>query len=193
MRSGYFSVCSDSDHSIQDHQSDGGGSDSGSDIEVVREAPIAAKRLRAVHCNLNSFKTHGIDIEATFQLLDHTPDIVLLNETKMRPHERAMEMAGYAVLCQHDRIKEGGGIAVFAKNDMINRLSVVLVSQEFERCWFLVHTDDGPILFCCWYRPPGERMEGIRSFEKELRELRVQAVAVMIIGDLNVHQKQWLK
>ena len=72
-------------------------------------------------------------------------------------------------------------------------MSIVLVSNDFERCWFLAHTDEGPVLFCCWYRPPGERIEGIRSFAKELRELRVQAVAVMIIGDLNIHQAQWLR
>ena len=90
-------------------------------------------------------------------------------------------------------MKGGGGIAVLGKKDVIGRMSLLFVSEEFERCWFLLHTDEGPILFCCWYRPPGEAIAGIRSFADELCKFRSQAVAVMVIGDLNVHNTQWLK
>ena len=192
-----FSACSNSDKddeengelSIRDDSID----DSGSENDIEGGGPEAVKQVSAFHCNMNGYKTHAVDVEASIKLLDELPEIVMLNETKMDPGDEEVKLTGYILLCQRDRGVEGGGIAVFGRKDVSARMTLIHVSETFERCWVLVHTDEGPILMCCWYRPPGETIEGLHAFEEEMKELRVQAVAVMILGDLNIHQKSWLK
>ena len=76
-----------------------------------------------------------------------------------------MKLNGYDLLCRRDRNMHGGGIAVFGRSDKMARLSVLEVSVKYERAWILVHTDDGPFLACCWYRPPDENVQGIKDFE----------------------------
>ena len=76
---------------------------------------------------------------------------------------------------------------------MASQVTFLESSQEWERCWFLLHTLDGPYLICCWYRPPGESLTGISAMQSELRRLRNQGVGVLIIGDMNVHNPRWLR
>ena len=46
----------------------------------------------------------------------------------------------------------------------------------------------------CWYRPPQPgKIECIEAFRDELLVHRVGAVGTLIIGDVNVHSKRWLK
>ena len=57
----------------------------------------------------------------------------------------------------------------------------------------MVHSDRGPYLVCCWYRPPSPgNIDSINSFELELRKHRYDAVGVFVLGDLNVHSIRWL-
>ena len=55
-----------------------------------------------------------------------------------------------------------------------------------------IHTDEGPILLCCWYRPPREALDGIAQVQEELHRLRAQAVGTIVVGDVNVHSRRWL-
>ena len=95
-----FSLCSDSDPGEEDNAVEEMfvNEDSGEDSDKEVQAPQAAKHLSALHCNLNGFKTHAIDVEATIARMEKPPDIVLLNETKMRPSEQAMKLTGYDIL-----------------------------------------------------------------------------------------------
>ncbi len=65
---------------------------------------------------------------------------------------------------------------------------------EHERFWLLIHADIGPVLLCVWYRPPcaGE-IGSIHGFIEEWHELSKSCVGTIIVGDLNVHHKYWLK
>ena len=81
---------------------------------------------------------------------------------------------------------------MFARDDKASLITLLETSDTYERCWLLVHTDEGPILACAWYRPPGETLDGIKTFESELERLRPQAVSTLIIGDMNVHFRKWL-
>ena len=57
----------------------------------------------------------------------------------------------------------------------------------------MVHSDRGPYLVCCWYRPPSPgNIDSINSFELEHRTHRDGAVGVFVLGDLNVHSIRWL-
>ena len=62
------------------------------------------------------------------------------------------------------------------------------------RCWIVYHSEDGPILACCWYRPPDPgNIYGIERFKEEFARLRREAVGAIILGDLNVHCRSWLR
>ena len=58
----------------------------------------------------------------------------------------------------------------------------------------MAHTNDGPFLLGCWYRPPKRgNLDGIAELKEEVERLRVDAVGVFVIGDINVHSKILLK
>ena len=108
--------------------------------------------FRFLHANADGYITRSALITAEISLLEKKPQIVMLNETKT---DKADPMApeGYLLLYRKDRLKGGGGIAIFARFDISLRCSVIEESED-ERCWILIHSGLGPILGCCWYRPP---------------------------------------
>ena len=59
--------------------------------------------------------------------------------------------------------------------------------------WLLLHSGVGPVILCCWYRPPcpGE-VQSIKNFEQEWREAADMGIATLIVGDLNLHHISWL-
>ena len=131
-----FSMCSDTECGDGDDErfgQEGSAGESGSDNEVDYEAPEAAKSFSVFYENMNGYKTHGIDVEASLELLEHPADIVMLNESTVCPEEKPMTLAGYTLLCQRNRDGEGGGIAVFAKSDVCARMSVIHISDKYER------------------------------------------------------------
>ena len=64
-------------------------------------------------------------------------------------------------------------------------------SAVAERCWCVLHTYVGPHLLCGWYRPGDQCIEPM--FEEELEQYNIGMIAVSVIGDLNIHHKEWLK
>ena len=108
------------------------------------------------HANMDGHKTHSIDIEAQVALLEGEPDIILLNETKLDEGDPAPTLTGYTLI--HNRIRKsdtkGGGIAVFAKTAKAAHVTLLECVENFERCWMMIHTDNGPFLLGCWYQPP---------------------------------------
>ena len=86
------------------------------------------------------------------------------------------------------------GIAVFVLTSKCSMFCVVKKNESNERCWLLAHTDDGPVLLACWYRPPhAGNTECIETLAEELKLHRTGAIGTAIIGDVNVHSKRWLK
>ena len=83
---------------------------------------------------------------------------------------------------------------LFARDNFAANIVHVGDSSVDERSWHIVHGDCGPILLCLWYRPPniGE-LESIQRFEQELDKYSRNTVAVMVIGDMNVHNAEWLR
>ena len=63
-----------------------------------------------------------------------------------------------------------------------------------ERSWHIVHCDCGPVLLCVWYRPPNRgETDSIHRFESELEKYSQNTVAVLAVGDFNVHNAEWLR
>ena len=59
----------------------------------------------------------------------------------------------------------------FALKGNAERITLVKKSEEAERMWFIIHSDQGPYAVCTWYRrpAPGE-VESISSLRKEWEE-----------------------
>ena len=123
------------------------------------------------------------------------PFLVCLNETFLTKAIENVELEGYQVLARRDRQGQwGGGILVFVLDEYFPRVTLVAESASAERIWAIVHSDQGPYLVCCWYRPPNPgNIETIESFETEYNRYKEGAVGVFVLGDLNVHSIRWLR
>ena len=83
---------------------------------------------------------------------------------------------------------------MFAKAGFEQSIVLLADSPSDERSWCIVHADSGPLLLCLWYRPPcsGE-IASISRFQVELQQHSRHAVSCLVVGDLNVHNVEWLR
>ena len=82
---------------------------------------------------------------------------------------------------------------VFVLDEYASRVTLVETSDAAERVWAIVHSDQGPYLICCWYRPPCPgSVETIKSFESEYSKFKDGTVGVFVLGDFDVHSIRWL-
>ena len=136
--------------------------------------------------------------ELSAQLELHSPDILGLNETWLDPSVVHLHIPSYSLVSRRDRPNSSvgmlnhGGIALYRRNNgiMITHLEDSVVA---ERSWHVIHTDVGSILLGLWYRPPGSPACHIDSFGTELIKLREGFAGTLVIGDLNIWHKKWLK
>ena len=168
----------------------GGGS-----CQTEPEPPFSDDSFTFLHANVRGFMAHRTDLNIFCKLAD-LPGLVALNETLPDESVQTINMEGYALVSRLDRKSEnmGGGICLFARNDLSGSVAHIADSDGFERSWHILHTDHGPILFGTWYRPPkyGET-ESIAALRDEWLKYSKQSVGTIIIGDMNVHNKGWLK
>ena len=62
-----------------------------------------------------------------------------------------------------------------------------------ERVWVILHTVGGPMLLCNWYRPPGDaESEDVQRYGEEHARLREGTLGSVTVGDVNVHNIEWL-
>ena len=79
---------------------------------------------------------------------------------------------------------------VFALEKHWAFVTLLAISNDAERLWIVVHSDTGPILLCAWYRPPNHgEITSILTFREELERYRGGCIGVVVIGDLNVHNR----
>ena len=75
-------------------------------------------------------------------------------------------------------------------------MSIVHVedSKHDERSWHIIHADCGPILLGVWYRRPCQReIASIRHFDEEFQVHSQDSIASIVVGDMNVHNREWLR
>ena len=83
---------------------------------------------------------------------------------------------------------------MFALSNREESMTLVKDSESSERLWILIHSDLGPYLVGAWYRPPVQgEMETIKSLRAEWEELSQEAVGTILVGDMNIHHKKWLR
>ena len=149
-----------------------------------------------LQCNIRGYISHRAELEGQLRLRASLPQLVCLNETFLDDSVEDIKLGGYRLVSRRDRAdgRAGGGIAVFAQDLFAEQMILLKHSPDYERSWHTVLTDIGPVLCGVWYRPPcpGE-IGSIRSCDAEWRELADAHVATILIGDLNVHHRYWLR
>ena len=148
-----------------------------------------------MQCNIRGWASHSADLVATIRLTKNPPIMVCVNETFLNKAVEDVSLEGYALLGRRDRRdQDGGGVLVFGLPEHEERITLVKTSDEAERMWFVIHSDQGPIAVCAWYRPPASgEVDSISSFHREWDEITKSCTGTIAIGDFNVHSKRWLK
>ena len=150
------------------------------------------------HCNIRGYLSHRAELDGQLRMLDSPPAMVCLNETFLDESvaDSQLGLSGYALVSRRDRRdgRSGGGILCFAAQRLAEQIVLCEHSEVDERTWHILHSDIGPILCGVWYRPPcGGETASISSCEEEWRRLSASYVASILVGDLNVHHKRWLR
>ena len=145
----------------------------------------------------------GINTEAKRALFDtllqhlQQPTIVGITETWLTKTTDALTFTGYKRVSRLDRrvgCAGRGGIALFVRDDYCDNVMHIGDSPVDERSWHIVHCDCGPVLLCLWYRRPcPNEIASIQRFDEELCRYSRDTVGTIIMGDMNVHNIEWLK
>ena len=145
----------------------------------------------------------GIETEAKRAqfdaLLQHIqqPTIVGVTETWLSRRTGSLTFSGYTRVSRLDRRigrPDRGGIALFVRDSFVQNVVHIGDSPVDERSWHIIHGDCDPILLCLWYRPPNRNeTESVQRFEQELGTYSRDTVAVIAMGDMNVHNVEWLR
>ena len=76
---------------------------------------------------------------------------------------------------------------------MLKCMAQGVKSEKSERIWHYLHLDVGTIAIANWYRSPSGDDEQIVEFNSEIAELKDEVLGFIVMGDLNIHHRRWLK
>ena len=83
---------------------------------------------------------------------------------------------------------------MFALERLAHGVTLLESSQVAERSWVIIHSGRGPYVIGCWYRPPAPgEVDSIRRFKEEKQSHATNAAGCVLLGDLNIHHRKWLK
>ena len=145
--------------------------------------------------NIRSIRQSGNFGQLCIQIEEHQRDLLAVNETWLNDSTESLNLPGYRSTARRDRRgsikKRGGGVDVYSKNTVRN-IGLIEESKVAERTWSTLHTDIGPILIGNWYRPGDEDLD-VEAFQEEAQKHSNGMIGTIIVGDLNVHHKKWLR
>ncbi len=153
-------------------------------------------KFRILHANIRGWISHAAELTARVRLMDEKPDLICVNETFLNRTVEHIELEGYSLVARRDRGdgRQGGGIAAFASTGIAERVTLIQSSDDAERFWLMVHADQGPHLVGVWYRPPAPgEVATVTTLKTEFAALEGMSLGSIVLGDINVHNRQWLK
>ena len=167
-----------------------------SDLCQPRSTPSFEETMFTLfHTNIQGFTTNQVHLLTHLEFLNY-PTFVALNETMLDESTEHLRLPGYVLVARRDRQdgRKGGGVALFVHKSFSSSVVLLEKSALDERCWFLLHTEQGPYLLGIWYRPPNSgEVQSIMRMEQEYRKYRDTVVGTILVGDLNTHHKNWLQ
>ena len=144
--------------------------------------------------NIRGFLCHKNELEIILRIYEY-PGFVALTETFLDGSVQCPSIPGYIEIGRRDRggLRQKGGVIMFVREDLVKYVVHLSNSENHERIWAVIHSDQGPILFGVWYRPAsyGE-IESIHSLRVELEQHGKTKLGIVLCGDMNVHFIGWL-
>ena len=146
--------------------------------------------------SVNARKLLRRKAELEARLANAEVDFLFVQETWLSEEVEDISIAGYYLVGRLDRAmgpkRSFGGIAIFAR---VALTSVALLEyvDAAERMYCVLHTHIGAILLANWYRPPDDDGSSMNNLLAELRRLRCEFVGTILLGDINVHHRKWLR
>ena len=127
------------------------------------------------------------------------PDIAVITETKLTQEKISpsdLAFPGYAEPIRKDRTAQGGGVAVWIKSSLAFRHMDYMNCGDNEVIWVSLQTAPGKsIAVCCVYRPGSCSDTDIQLMDyldRSIDSARQSNSHILITGDFNVHNKDWL-
>ena len=144
--------------------------------------------------NVRKLLRRRAELEA--RLVDSRVDLLFVQETWLSDAVEEVAISGFLLVGRLDRTsgaKHGfGGIAIYARIDLTS-LALLEYVESAERMYCILHTHIGAILLSNWYRPPDDDGSSLDTLSAELHRLQQEVIGTIILGDLNVHHRQWLR
>ena len=150
------------------------------------------------HLNVQGLSDANLALFDTLLQEIGRPTYVAVTETFLDRTVESICISGYHLISRLDR-REGirldrGGVALFARDGF--ELSIVHIgnSEKDERSWHIIHADSGPMLLGVWYRRPQyNEIAPIQRLDHELLRYSSDCIATILVGDMNVHNPEWLR
>ena len=143
--------------------------------------------LTILHLNIHSIVTNEKKIQLNHLINQHSPELISLNETFLKPHKHSLEIDGYLVL-RHDRsIRLGGGTALCIRANIKGKPIIFDESIKNEYVvGFLAKTAYGEIaIFSLYIAPSNEPLN------TNLLAFICKFPKFILTGDLNAKSKLW--
>ena len=162
--------------------------------------PLPARTVKTVKgvcilfANIQCLLAHLHFAELCRQLDLQRPHVVCIQETWLNTSIKEVSVPGYEVVSRRDR-HEGenrGGILTLRRDDF-NCLVHIADTADEERSWHFLKLGVDTILPANWYRPGASVFDGFSRLHAEMTEYFTQVSGVVIVGDLNIHHKKWLR
>lgn len=155
----------------------------------------ARKESSILQVNMRGWISNVAALTAQLVMMTVLPDVVAITETHLDKSTESICLENYLLVCRRDRqtCEKGGGVALFVKESISKQITALGNSQEDERIWALLHSNQGALFVGCWYRPPHQgEVDSIERFAEEVEDRSVAAMGTIVVGDMNVHNASWL-
>ena len=93
---------------------------------------------------------------------------------------------------EREGIANRDGILTLQREDFGGLIHICNNTKD-ERSWHYLRLGMETILFANWYRSPSIEHDGFQSLYVEISQYFYEVSGILIMGDLNVHHKKWLR
>ncbi|XP_065369085.1 uncharacterized protein LOC135961480 [Calliphora vicina] len=140
--------------------------------------------LHVMHWNAQGITTHSAISQLEQFIRKNNIDIVLLNETFLKPHHKFL-IVGYKVY-RRDRPTHGGGVLIAIRNCLEHKLLRYDKTFDIENISISIDLNGRTTIITSAYCP-----QFSDKFKKDLDVLTNKSTEFFIFGDFNAHHTSW--
>ena len=123
------------------------------------------------------------------------PSIIAVTETWCQPGEpdAPYTLPGYTIHRCDLQEARGGGVLLYVRSDLTYRVISTQHMPYFESVWIEIQTHQNPCVVGCLYRPPcSNPRQFCQQLEASLQHFNVMSKNLLLLGDFNAKNAQWL-